>query len=38
MLFVWSVSDRVSDLDPWRIGAAVRAFLYNRLNEQTGQG
>jgi hypothetical protein len=38
ILFVWSISDRVSDLDPWRIGAAVRAFRHNRLNEQTGQG
>jgi hypothetical protein len=37
MLFVWSVSDRVSDLGPWRIGAAVRAFRHNRLNEQAGQ-
>jgi hypothetical protein len=33
MLFIWSVSDRVSDLDPWRIGAAVRAFRHNRLSE-----
>jgi len=36
MLFVWSVSDRVSDLGQWRIGAAVRAFRHNPLNEQTG--
>jgi len=38
MLFVWSVSDCVSDLGRWRIGVAVRAFRHNRLNEQTGQG
>jgi hypothetical protein len=38
MLFVWSVSGRVSDFDQWRIGAAVRAFRHNRLNAQIGQG
>jgi hypothetical protein len=38
MLFVWSVSDRISDLGPSCIGAAVRGFRHNRLNEQTGQG
>jgi hypothetical protein len=36
MLFVWSVSDRASDLGQWRIGAAVRSSRHYPLNEQTG--
>jgi hypothetical protein len=27
MLFVWSVSGRVSDFDPWRIGAQFVRFV-----------